>query len=232
DAVLSVVDDCAFAHVRSLVVITAGFAEAGPDGRALQTQLTESVRNHGMRMVGPNCMGILNTSPSVSLNASFSPLVPPPGHIGLLSQSGALGLAILRLARDRGVGLSTFVSAGNKADVSSNDLLEYWDGDPTTNVILLYLESFGNPKRFSRLARRISRRKPIVAVKSGRSRSGTRAATSHTAAMAANDVAVDALFHQSGVIRADTLDEMFDIAALLDMQRLPSGPRVAIVTNA
>src|SRR5262245_14148482 len=149
DAVLSVVDDCAFAHVRSLVVITAGFAEAGPDGRALQTQPTESVRNHGMRMVGPNCMGILNTNPSISLNASFSPLVPPPGHIGLLSQSGALGLAILGLARDRGVGLSTFVSAGNKADVSSNDLLEYWDGDPTTNVILLYLESFGNPKRFS-----------------------------------------------------------------------------------
>jgi len=232
EAVLSVVDDCAFAHVRSLVVITAGFAEAGPDGRVLQMQLTESVRNHGMRMVGPNCMGILNASPSISLNASFSPLVPPPGHIGLLSQSGALGLAILGLARDRGVGLSTFVSAGNKADVSSNDLLEYWDGDPTTNVILLYLESFGNPKRFARLARRISRRKPIVAVKSGRSRSGTRAATSHTAAMAANDVAVDALFHQSGVIRADTLDEMFDIAALLDMQPLPRGPRVAIVTNA
>ena len=231
-AVLSVVDDCAAAHVRSLVVITAGFAEAGPEGRALQDQLTTKVRAYGMRMVGPNCMGLINANPGVSLNASFSPLVPPAGHIGLLSQSGALGLAILGFARQRGLGLSTFVSAGNKADVSGNDLLEYWDSDPTTNVILLYIESFGNPKRFARLARRISRRKPIIAVKSGRSRSGTRAASSHTAALAANDVAVDALFHQSGVIRADTLGEMFDIAALVATQPLPSGRRVAIVTNA
>jgi acetyl coenzyme A synthetase (ADP forming)-like protein len=227
-----VVDDCAAAGVRSLVVTTAGFAEAGSEGRALQDQLIKKVRGHGMRMVGPNCMGVLNASPAVRLNASFSPIFPPSGHIGLLSQSGALGLAILDLATERQLGLSTFVSVGNKADVSGNDLLEYWEGDASTRVILLYLESFGNPRRFARLARRIARQKPIVAVKSGRTRAGARAANSHTAALAASDVAVDALFHQTGVIRADTLDEMFDIASCLDMQPLPAGPRVAIVTNA
>ena len=218
--------------MKSLVVITAGFAEAGADGRALQQELVERVRGYGMRMVGPNCMGLLNASPAVRLNASFSPIFPPPGHIGLSSQSGALGLAILALAANRGVGLSTFVSVGNKADVSGNDLLEYWEEDAATRVILLYLESFGNPRRFARLARRIGRTKPIVAVKAGRTRAGSRAAGSHTAALAASDVAVDALFHQSGVIRADTIDEMFDIAACLDAQPLPAGRRVAIVTNA
>ena len=166
------------------------------------------------------------------LNASFSPIFPAPGHVGLSSQSGALGLAILALAANRGVGLSTFVSVGNKADVSGNDLLEYWEEDAATRVILLYLESFGNPRRFARLARRIGRTKPIVAVKAGRTRGGSRAAGSHTAALAANDVAVDALFHQSGVIRADTIDEMFDIATCLEAQPLPAGRRVAIVTNA
>jgi len=231
-AVLGVVDDCAAAGVKSLVVITAGFAEAGPEGRALQDRLTEKVRNHGMRMVGPNCMGLVNANPDVRLNASFSPIVPPGGRLGLMSQSGALGLAILQLATERQLGLSTFVSAGNKADVSGNDLLEYWEGDPSTGVILLYLESFGNPRHFARLARRIARQKPIVAVKSGRTRSGSLAASSHTAALAASDVAVDALFRQSGVIRADTLDEMFDIAACLDMQPLPRGRRIAVVTNA
>jgi acetate---CoA ligase (ADP-forming) len=232
DAVLEVVDECAVAGVKSLVVITAGFAEAGALGRRLQDLLTENVRNHGMRMVGPNCMGLLNTDPDVRLNASFSPIVPPGGRLGLMSQSGALGLAILQLATDRGLGLSTFVSAGNKADVSGNDLLEYWEDDPSTAVILLYLESFGNPRHFARLARRIARQKPIVAVKSGRTRSGSLAASSHTAALAASDVAVDALFHQSGVIRADTIDEMFDIGACLEMQPLPRGRRVAVITNA
>ena len=232
DRVSDVVDDCAAAGVKSLVVITADYAEAGAEGRALQQALVERVRRYGMRMVGPNCMGLLNASPAMRLNASFSPIFPPAGHVGLSSQSGALGLAILALATNRGVGLSTFVSVGNKADVSSNDLLEYWEEDATTRVILLYLESFGNPRRFARLARRIGRTKPIVAVKAGRTRGGSRAAGSHTAALAANDVAVDALFHQSGVIRADTIDEMFDIAACLDTQPLPAGRRVAIVTNA
>jgi acetyl coenzyme A synthetase (ADP forming)-like protein len=231
-AVLQVVDDCAAAHVKSLVVISAGFAEAGDRGRTLQRQLVERVRNHGMRMVGPNCMGIVNATPGVRLNASFSPLMPPPGHVSLMSQSGALGIAVLQLARERQVGLSTFVSVGNKADVSGNDLLQYWESDRDTAVILMYLESFGNPRRFARIARRIGRVKPIVAVKAGRTRAGSRAAGSHTAALAANDVAVNALFHQSGVIRAETIDEMFDIAACLDTQPLPDGRRVGIVTNA
>ncbi|MBZ5556272.1 MAG: GNAT family N-acetyltransferase [Acidobacteriia bacterium] len=230
--VLRVVDECAAAGVKSLVVITAGFAEAGDDGRALQHQLTDKVRGYGLRMVGPNCMGLLNATAEVRLNASFSPIVPPSGRVAFSSQSGALGLAILALASERGVGLSTFVSVGNKADVSSNDLLQYWEADPHTSVILLYLESFGNPRRFARLARRIARKKPIVAVKAGRTRAGSRAAGSHTAALAASDTAVDALFHQSGVIRADTIDEMFDLASCLEAQPLPSGRRIAIVTNA
>src|SRR5262245_6966272 len=231
-AVLGVVDECAAAGVKSLAVITAGFAETGAEGRALQQALLDKVRGHGLRMIGPNCMGLLNATPRFRLNASFSPIVPPSGGVALSSQSGALGLAILELASERGVGLSTFVSVGNKADVSGNDLLQYWEADPATNVILLYLESFGNTRRFARLARRISRKKPIVALKAGRTRAGSRAAGSHTAALAASDTAVDALFRQSGVIRADTIDEVFDIAACLDSQPLPAGRRVAIVTNA
>ena len=230
--VLGTVDQCATAGVKSLVIITAGFAEAGDEGRALQQQLVEKVRGHGMRMVGPNCMGLINADDTVRLNASFSPIMPQSGGLALSSQSGALGLAILQLAADRGLGLSTFVSVGNKADVSGNDLLQYWEADPHTAVILLYLESFGNPRRFARLARRIARSKPIVAVKAGRTSAGSRAAGSHTAALAASDTAVDALFHQSGVIRADTIDEMFDIAALLETQALPPGRRVAVITNA
>jgi acetyl coenzyme A synthetase (ADP forming)-like protein len=230
--VLGVVDECAAAGVKSLVVITAGFAEAGEEGRALQQQLVEKVRGHGLRMVGPNCMGLLNATPEVRLNATFTTLMPPSGDVSLSSQSGALGVAILELAAERQLGLSTFVSVGNKADVSNNDLLQYWEADPHTSVILLYLESFGNPRRFARLARRIGRRKPIVAVKAGRTGAGWRAAGSHTAALAASDTAVDALFHQSGVIRADTIDEMFDIAACLETQPLPRGRRIAIVTNS
>ncbi len=232
EAVLPVVDDCAERGVKALVVITAGFAEVSVEGRELQQRLVEKVRAYGMRMVGPNCLGLLNTDAKVQLNASFSPVFPPPGRIAMSSQSGALGLAILALARRLRLGLSTFVSVGNKADVSSNDLLQYWEEDDQTDVILLYLESFGNPRRFSRIARRVSRRKPIIAVKSGRTRAGRRAAGSHTAALAANDVAVEALFRQTGVIRANTLAEMFDLAATLGSQPLPKGGRVAIVTNA
>lgn len=230
DAVLEAIDNCAAAGVKSLVVITAGFAELGEEGRALQQQLLSKVRGYGMRMVGPNCMGLLNTT--LRLNASFSPIFPPAGRVALSSQSGALGMAILALAAARQVGLSTFISVGNKADVSGNDLLQYWEDDPSTSLILLYLESFGNPRRFARLARRIGQKKPVVVVKAGRTRAGSRAAGSHTAALAASEVAVEALFHQAGVIRADTIDEMFDVAACLDSQPLPSGRRVAVVTNA
>jgi len=232
DAVLDVVDDCAARGTRAVVVITAGFAETGPEGQELQRQLVEKIRGHGMRMVGPNCLGLINPDPAIRLNASFSPIFPDSGRIAFSSQSGALGLAVLSLARERELGISNFVSVGNKADVSGNDLLQYWEEDKQTDVILLYLESFGNPRRFARIAKRISRHKPIVAVKAGRTGAGRRAAGSHTAALAASDVAVEALFHQTGVMRADTLDEMFDLAAALSTQPLPKGRRVAILTNA
>jgi acyl-CoA synthetase (NDP forming) len=232
DAVIGVVDDCAARGVRAIVVITAGFSETNAEGKELQQQLLEKVRSHGMRMIGPNCMGLLNTDPAVRLNASFSPVFPPAGPMAMSSQSGALGLAVLALAAKRNLGLSTFVSVGNKADVSGNDLIEYWENDPATKVILLYLESFGNPRRFAQIARRVGRDKPMVAVKAGRSVAGRRAAGSHTAALAASDVAVDALFRQTGVIRAETLDELFDVAVALSSQPLIQGRRIGIVTNA
>lgn len=231
-AVRETVHDAAAAGVRALVVITAGFAETGPAGRAEQDAILEAVRSHGMRMVGPNCMGLLDTSPDVQLAATFAPIYPPHGRVAMLSQSGALGVAILRFAKDLNLGLSSFVSVGNKADVSGNDLMQYWEDDPETDVILLYLESFGNPRRFARIARRVGRRKPVIAVKGGRSGAGRRAAGSHTASLAGSDEAVNAVFAQTGMVRAETLEEMFHIALALASQPLPSGPRVAILTNA
>jgi acetyl coenzyme A synthetase (ADP forming)-like protein len=231
-AVAGVIDGCIARRIPAILVISAGFGETGDEGRAREIALRDRVRAAGLRMIGPNCMGVLNTDPAVHLNASFSPVFPPGGSIAFSSQSGALGLAILEYARALNLGISAFVSVGNKADVSSNDLLEYWEADPRTQVILLYLESFGNPRRFSALARRVARGKPIVAVKSGRSASGARAASSHTGALASSDSVVDALFHDAGVIRTDTLEELFDVAALLAHQPLPAGRRVAILTNA
>ena len=230
--VTAVVEDCAAAGVRAVVVITAGFAETGEEGRARQDELLAVVRANGMRMVGPNCMGLLNADPQVRLAATFAPVFPPAGNVAMSSQSGALGLAILATADQLGIGLSTFVSVGNKADVSSNDLMQYWEDDERTDVILLYVESFGSPRRFARIARRVARKKPIVAVKSGRTGAGKLAAGSHTAALAESDVAVDALFRQTGVMRAATLEEMFDMALVLSSQPLPRGKRVAILTNA
>jgi acetyl coenzyme A synthetase (ADP forming)-like protein len=230
--ILAAVDECGAAGVRSLVVITAGFAETGEAGQKLQRQLLDKARGYGMRLVGPNCMGVINANDAVRLNASFAPSFPPRGRIALASQSGGLGLAILQLAAERSLGVSTFVSLGNKADVSGNDLLQYGESDARTSTILLYLESFGNARRFAHLARRIGKRKPIVVVKAGRTRAGSRAAGSHTAALASSDAAADALFRQSGVIRADTIDEMFDLAMCLDLQPLPRGERLAVITNA
>ncbi len=228
---LGVVDEAARKGVRALVVISAGFAEVrGTDGADLQRQLVERVRGHGMRMIGPNCLGILNTERR--MNASFSPVFPPAGTIAMSSQSGALGLAVLAAACRLQLGLSTFVSVGNKADVSGNDLIQYWEEDPNTHVILLYLESFGNPRRFASIAQRVSRKKPIIALKAGRGQVGARAASSHTAALASKEVAVDALFRQTGVLRVDSLAEMFDLASALATQKLPTGRRVAILTNA
>ena len=230
--VLDVARQCAEKGVRGLVVISAGFSEVGPAGAALEAELLEVVRSAGMRMVGPNCMGVLNTDPAVKLNGTFAPVYPPRGNVAMLSQSGALGIAILDYARRHDIGISSFVSVGNKADVSGNDLILSWEEDPSTDVIVMYLESFGNPRRFARIARRIARKKPIVAVKSGRTAAGTRAASSHTGALASTDTAVDALFRQTGVIRTTTIEELFDVASLLANQPLPKGRRVGVVTNA
>lgn len=231
--VIEVARECGRKGVRSLVVISAGFGETGDEGVARQQELVRACRDSGMRLIGPNCMGILNTAPEVRLDATFAPVFPPAGRVGFSSQSGALGLAVIDYANDLGLGLSSFVSVGNKADISANDLLEYWEEDDGTDLILLYLESFGNPRKFARICRRVGKKKPIIAVKSGRSSAGARATGSHTGALiAASDVTVDALFRQAGVIRTDTLAELFDVASLLANQPPPRGKRVAIVTNA
>lgn len=230
EGVLDAATDALRAGVRALCVISAGFAETGREGAERQERLLALVRAHGARLVGPNCLGIAVAAPR--LNATFGPKSLPPGNVAFSSQSGALGLALLERATERGLGLSAFISIGNKADVSSNDLLEYWEDDPDTAVVMLYLESFGNPRRFGRIARRVAGKKPILAMKSGTTRSGARAASSHTAALAGSEAAVDALFTQAGVIRARTLAELIDAAVLLSSQPLPKGRRVAVLTNA
>jgi acetate---CoA ligase (ADP-forming) len=229
-AVIDAARDALASGVKALCVISAGFAETGAEGTERQDDLLALVRAHGARLVGPNCLGIASTRNR--LNATFARRAPPPGRIAFSSQSGALGLALLEEADARGLGLSSFVSIGNKADVSSNDLLEYWEEDDETDLILLYLESFGNPQKFARVAGRVARSKPILALRSGTSRAGARAASSHTAALAGSDKAVDALFWQAGVLRAPTLEELLDAAVLFSTQPLPLGNRVAVVTNA
>jgi acetyl coenzyme A synthetase (ADP forming)-like protein len=232
DAVLEVVQECLAKGVGGLVVVTAGFSETGEEGAALERRIVDLVRAAGVRMVGPNCMGVLNTDPEVRLNATFAPTPAKPGSIGFVSQSGALGVAILNAAQDLGLGLTQFISMGNKADVSGNDMVEYWEDDEATRVICMYLESFGNPRRFTEIAKRVAHKKPILVVKSGRTAEGARAATSHTGAIAGADLPVSAFLEQCGVIRANTISELFDIAQALDRCPLPMGNRVAIVTNA
>jgi len=229
-AVLDAAEEALEAGVRALCVISAGFAEIGSEGAARQEQLVAMIRAHGARLLGPNCLGI--AASHRHLNATFGPHRVPAGNVGFSSQSGALGLAVLERAADRRLGLSAFVSVGNKADISSNDLLEYWEDDPDTGVVLLYLESFGNPRKFARVARRVARTKPIVAMKAGRTTTGARAASSHTAALAGSEAAVDALFDQAGVLRVDTLEDLLDVTGLLATQPLPRGRNVAVLTNA
>jgi acetyl coenzyme A synthetase (ADP forming)-like protein len=230
--VAAVVDDCLAKGVRALVVISAGFGEVGEQGHKLQDEVVERIRAAGVRMIGPNCMGIVNTDPAFSVNATFSPVYPPQGRVAFSTQSGALGLAILDYVRRLNIGISSFASIGNKADVSGNDLLQYWAEDPRTDVILLYLESFGNPRKFAEIARRVARSKPIVAVKAGRSGAGARAASSHTGARASSEALVEMMLRGSGVIRTRTLEELFDVGTVLANQPVPGGRRVAIVTNA
>ena len=231
DAVQDVVLDCAAKGVHGLVVISSGFAETGEEGRLRQRRLVGLSRSYGLRLIGPNALGIINTDPEVSLNASLSSVMPPRGRAGFFCQSGALGSAILEKVQNRGLGLTTFVSAGNRADVSGNDLLQYWEEDDATEVVLLYLESIGNPRKFSRVARRVSRRKPIIAVRSGRSSQGV--PMGHAVRkIAAPGEAVDAMFRQAGIIQVESLEEMFDVAQLLAHQPLPRGRRVAVVGNS
>jgi len=230
--VQEVVIQCCEAGVKSLCVISAGFREVGGAGAARERALTDYVRAHGIRMVGPNCMGVVNADPAIAMNATFATAFPPFGPAAFVSQSGALGLSILDRAREYGIGMSQFVSVGNKSDVSGNDLLLQWEHDPAVRVILMYVESFGNPQRFLQIASRITKTKPIIVVKSGRSAAGARAASSHTGALAASDTAVDSMLTQAGVLRAATIEDLFDIAMAFGARSLPRTRRTAVLTNA
>lgn len=232
EAVVDVAEACGRRGVGGLVVISAGFKEVGGAGVERERRLKDVLDRYGMRMVGPNCMGVLNTEPAFRLNASFARTIPIPGNIGFMSQSGALGEAILAIAARKGIGFSMFVSVGNKTDVGGNDLLQYWEHDAATDLVLLYLENFGNPRLFTEIARRITRRKPILAVKAGRTSAGARAVSSHTGVLAGQDMATDLLFEQCGVIRVASVEELFDLAPAFALQPPPAGPRVGIITNA
>jgi acetyl coenzyme A synthetase (ADP forming)-like protein len=231
-AVAAVIEECGAAHVGGIVIISAGFAELGASGRAVEASLVKSARGYGMRVVGPNCMGLANTNPTIRMNATFAPVDPMPGNVAFMTQSGALGISLIDESSRRGIGISTFVSVGNKADISGNDLLRYWETDDSTAVIALYLESFGNPRKFVRVASRVARIKPIIAVKSGRSPAGARGASSHSAALATSDDVAELVLSRAGVTRVDTLEELFDTTQAFASQPAPSGRRVAIVGNA
>ncbi len=228
ESIDEVLDDCLHKGVKALVVVSGGFGETGAAGQENERRLVHAARAHGMRLIGPNALGVANTAPDIGLNATLAPRLPLPGHVGFFCQSGALGIAILDQAAKRKLGLSTFVSAGNRADVSGNDLLQYWDSDPETEVVLLYLESFGNPRKFTRIARRVARKKPIIAVKSGRGAVPPALATGPEI----DDSVIKALFEQAGVIQVDTIAQLFDCAILFGYQPLPAGPRVAVVGNS
>jgi acetate---CoA ligase (ADP-forming) len=229
---LRAAEECGERGVRALIVITAGFKEVGGAGQEREQELLRIAQKHGMRMIGPNCLGVVSTDPDIRMNATFAPIMPPSGPVSFMSQSGAMGVTILDYAAEYGIGINHFVSVGNKADVSGNDLIEYWADDPATRVILMYLENFGNPRKFTRIARHVTKVKPIIAVKAGRTAAGARAASSHTGALAGLDSATDALLAQCGVIRVDTVEELFDLAMAFGNMPMPAGNRVAVVTNA
>ncbi|MEW5702348.1 MAG: acetate--CoA ligase family protein [Candidatus Zixiibacteriota bacterium] len=232
DLVLSTVEDCGRKGVGGVVVVTAGYREVGEEGARDERELWDRAQHYGMRMVGPNCFGVFNTDPAVSLNATFSRTHPLAGGVAFMTQSGSLGEAVLNHARRLGIGFSMFASVGNKADISGTTMLNYWKDDPATRIILLYLESFGDTAAFAQVAREVSRTKPIIAVKAGRTGAGARATMSHTGALSGGDVGVDALFDHCGILRVDTMEEMFDLVGALNVQPLPRGKRVAILTNA
>jgi len=232
EVVMPVVEECGEKGVKGVVVISAGFKEIGETGVKLEKELVDLIKKCGMRLVGPNCMGVINTAKDIRMDATFGSTLPLDGHVGFMSQSGALGNIILEYADELKIGFSKFISMGNKADVSGNDMLMDLEGDKNTHIILMYLESFGNPRKFTKIARRLTKKKPVIAVKAGRTLAGARAASSHTGALAGLDVAVDALFDQCGVLRATSIEELFDYAVAFSNQPLPKGKKVAIVTNA
>ncbi|MFH8626908.1 GNAT family N-acetyltransferase [Streptomyces vietnamensis] len=225
------VADCGEHGVRGLVVLSAGYAESGAAGRERQRELVRQARSYGMRIIGPNAFGIINTADDVRLNASLAPQMPAAGRIGLFTQSGAIGIALLAGLHRRGAGLSSFISAGNRADVSGNDFLQHWYDDPGTDVVLLYLESIGNPRKFTRLARRTAAVKPVVVVKGAR-HSGSAPPGHRVPVTRIPHATVSALLRQAGVIRVDTVTELVDAGLLLAAQPLPAGPRVAILGNS
>lgn len=231
-AVLGVVGECARKGVRGLLVVTAGFRETGPDGSRLEEELGALAQRHGMRLVGPNCLGIINADPAVRLHAIFSDTPTKGGSAALMTQSGALGIALLERANAIGLGIGQFVSMGNKLDVSGNDLLLHWEADPRVRLVLMHLESVGNPRNFIRIARRVAQAKPILLVKGGRTSEGAKAAGSHTGAMVEADALVDAMVQQAGVVRVNTVEELFDAALALAHLAMPGGNRIGIVTNS
>jgi len=229
--VLKVIDECGRKKVKGVVVISDGFKERGEEGAVLERELRKIAFGYGMRIIGPNCMGLMNTDSSVKLNATFSPIFPPQGNIAFVTQSGALGLGVLEFARNLGIGFSSYVSVGNRADIASTDLMQYWEKDPNTKVILLYLESIDNPDIFSRISKRVSSSKPVLAIKGGNTTAGSRASRSHTGAMTTSETVADALFQQAGIVKVKSIVELFDTAILLAYQPVPRGRRVAILTN-
>jgi acetyl coenzyme A synthetase (ADP forming)-like protein len=232
-AVNQVAEECGKKGVKALVVITAGFAETGSEGAVRQQQLLAACRKYGMRLMGPNCSGFFSSTSGKTLNAQFTPYRPLPGRVGFMSQSGALGVAVFEYSNRLGLGMSAFISVGNEADVSAVDFIQFWKDDDGTDLIMLYLESLGNPRKFLELAREVSKKKPILVVKAGRSATGMKATRSHTGSLLeASDDVIQALFSQAGVIRSDTIEEMLDLAALLVSQPVPRGNKVGLVTNA
>ena len=232
DKVYDVADKAITAGAKGLLVVSAGFAEAGEEGKARQEKLVKLVREKGIRLLGPSCLGLINTDEDVRLNASLSHIFPPKGGAGFFSHSAALGLVILDYARKKGIGFSYFVSAGNRADISGNDLLQYWEDDPNTKMVILYLETFGNPRKFTRIARRMSYKKPILVVKSAKSKAGKKAAEEKSGLKSGTREETAALFRQTGIVLANTLEELFDIALALEHQPLPEGDGVAIIANS
>ncbi len=232
EKVQKIAEDVIKAGAKSIVVVSAGFADVGDEGKEHQKKLVELVRAHGVRLLGPSCLGLMNTDPEVRLNASLAPKIMKPGNAGFFSHSAALGIVILEYAMEKGIEFTTFVSAGNRADISGNDLLSYWEEDPKTKMAILYLETFGNPRRFVRIARRMTYKKPILCVKSARSVAGRKAAEAKSGGYSGGEREVGALFMQTGIILAPSLEDLFDVAIVLANQPLPKGNHVSVIANS